>query len=798
MLEIENINKSYSKQKDVLNNISLSFDKGLVCILGKSGSGKSTLLNILGSLDKADGSIYVDGKDISKLKEKELDYYRNTYVGFIFQDFNLIEDYTVYENIVLPLKLQNKKIDNDKIDSYLKRLGIYEYKNRKPSELSGGERQRVAILRAIIKNPKILLADEATGNLDSKTGIEVMELLKEISNDRLVILVTHNIEYANKYADKIIKIEDGKVENEILKHEDNYYKSVKSKLPFLYSFKLGFKSILNHKFRFLLSCFILSLSITLFLSFYKVISYDINKAHLNKLDDEVFEIKNVSYLKDGSFLSNTFYDYSNIDNVVGVRHDYLDKDLKSNFYEIFKLDTYVNEDMFNGEMEDERSKYYEVNFPIKLFVSENYDNLIGSRVIKKGEMVITSYIADLFIKYGVYNSSGKLINPKSYEELLNQKFILNDKALIIKGIIKYDTSKYDDLKEITNTDYDLYEDFISNREKLYSNIYVTKDFVSDFYIDEVDNTNYTYKLDNNIINISKYDSSYFYDGVTYKKIDKLKDNEIILDLSSIIDADSFKEEYFNLTYNNPDNETVKSFIINSIKKYNVSYKVLDNVNVAVYLEKHLPGISHEDIFKKLNLKVIGFTLGANYMSSNVLDDFRIRLFPISSILVSGEKNEIINKYPYGGKYIVYSSSLLDIVNTYSIINKIKNILFIVSLLFLLFSVVLAFRFISLSVNDNRKKIGILKSLGSNSLDIFKIFMVEALFLTLFTFCFSFINVNVLFSFFNNYYYSNIGLFSLYLSDYLLMFLFSFIVYFISTYLAIFKMLKSKIIELIYR
>ena len=125
MLEIENINKSYSKQKDVLNNISLSFDKGLFCILGKSGSGKSTLLNILGSLDKADGSIYVDGKDISKLKEKELDYYRNTYVGFIFQDFNLIEDYTVYENIVLPLKLQNKKIDNDKKDSYLKRLGIY-------------------------------------------------------------------------------------------------------------------------------------------------------------------------------------------------------------------------------------------------------------------------------------------------------------------------------------------------------------------------------------------------------------------------------------------------------------------------------------------------------------------------------------------------------------------------------------------------------------------------------------------------------------------------------------------------
>ena len=797
MLEIENINKSYLKQENVLKNISLSFDKGLVCILGQSGSGKTTLLNVLGMLDKAEGSIYVDGLDINKLKDKELDYYRNTYVGFIFQDFNLIEDFTVYENIVLPLKLQGKKIDNELIDNYLKRLGIYELRYRKPNELSGGERQRVAILRAVVKDTKIILADEVTANLDSKTGLEVMNLLKEISKDRLVILVTHNNEYASKYADRIIKIEDGYVNNDLLKHEDNTYKVVKSKLPFLYAFKLGAKSVLKHKFRFILSSIILSLSVALFLSFYKVVTYDIDKTHLSKLDGDIFEIKKVSYLNNGSFITNFIDDYSDIDNVVGIRYDYLDKNQNSDFYKIFKLNTYVNDDFFEGEKDEERSPYYDIRFPIKLVVSDNYDNLIGSRVLSDNEMVITSYIADLFIKYGVYNSNGKLITLKNYNEILNQKFILNGKVLTVKGIIKYDTSKYDSLKQIGNYDSDLYSDFSKDMERFYNNIYVSKNFVKESYIDVVDNTNYTYKLDNNNISLDKYDLSVFYDGVNYKN-GKLNDNEIIINLFSVIDSDSFSQEYSDFIDKDPSDDDIKSFIINSIKKYNVSYNIGDNVNIKVYHERNFPDVLHDKIFNQLNLKVAGFTiLNNNYVSLNVSNAYKTRLFPISSILVKEDKNSLIKKYPYGSDYIVYSYELSSIVNCYTLINSSKNILIAISSVFLLFSILLSYRFVSLTIKDNKKKIGILRSLGSRNFDILKIFMVETLFLVLFTSLFTFINMNIVFKFLI-YQNGDIGIFNIYFYDYLLIILLSSIVYFLSTYLSFLKMLKSKIIELIYR
>ena len=205
MIKITSLNKIYRSKKrrkcHALNDINLTLpDAGLVFVLGKSGSGKSTLLNLIGGLDNiTSGSIEVDGNDLAKFKEKDFCNYRNSHIGFIFQDYHLIDELTVYENIRLSLDLENRN-EYYLIGEALARVDLAGYEERYPTELSGGEQQRVAIARAIVKKPRIILADEPTGNLDTNTARQIVELLKELSRDCLILIVSHNINDANNYA----------------------------------------------------------------------------------------------------------------------------------------------------------------------------------------------------------------------------------------------------------------------------------------------------------------------------------------------------------------------------------------------------------------------------------------------------------------------------------------------------------------------------------------------------------------------------------------------------------------------
>ena len=223
-IDLKNVKKTYivGEQKfNALDGVDLNIDAGeLVVILGPSGAGKSTLLNLLGGMDKpTSGSIIVGEKDISKYNDKELTRYRANDVGFIFQFYNIMPTLTVDENVNLIKDVTNTTKDSKEV---LKSVGLLRHKDKFPQELSGGEQQRVSIARAIMKNPKILLCDEPTGALDSKTGVEVLKLLREQADvDTTVIIVTHNALIAD-IADRVIKIKNGKVEENIInKHPKN-------------------------------------------------------------------------------------------------------------------------------------------------------------------------------------------------------------------------------------------------------------------------------------------------------------------------------------------------------------------------------------------------------------------------------------------------------------------------------------------------------------------------------------------------------------------------------------------------
>jgi putative ABC transport system ATP-binding protein len=217
ILKAENLVKIYGQEENLvkaLDNVSIEINEGeFVAIVGTSGSGKSTLLNMLGGLDNlTSGEVIINNKKLSEMNDEEITIFRRRNIGFIFQDYNLVPILNVYENIVLPIELDGMKIDNEFVDSIVNALGLKEKLNNIPNNLSGGQQQRVAIARALATKPAIVLADEPTGNLDSKTSMDVIGLLKMTSQkfNQTIAMITHNEEIA-QLADRVIRVEDGKV-----------------------------------------------------------------------------------------------------------------------------------------------------------------------------------------------------------------------------------------------------------------------------------------------------------------------------------------------------------------------------------------------------------------------------------------------------------------------------------------------------------------------------------------------------------------------------------------------------------
>ena len=272
MLELKNITKIYKTgdfEQKALDEVSISFRKNeFVSILGRSGGGKTTLLNIIGGLDKyTSGDLLIDGKSTKNFKDSDWDYYRNVSVGFIFQSYNLISHQNILSNVELALTLSGVKKEDRKRRAIeaLDKVGLKDHIYKKPAELSGGQMQRVAIARALVNNPEIVLADEPTGALDTNTSKQIMDLLKEIAKDRLVIMVTHNPELAEKYSTRIVKIRDGVIFDDSdpyeEKNDEENFKTRRLNLGIKQALNLSFNNLLTKKARTILTAFAGSIGI---------------------------------------------------------------------------------------------------------------------------------------------------------------------------------------------------------------------------------------------------------------------------------------------------------------------------------------------------------------------------------------------------------------------------------------------------------------------------------------------------------------------------------------------------------
>ena len=273
MLQLKNIVKTYTTgeiTQNALNGVSVNFrENEFVSVLGQSGSGKTTMLNIIGGLDRyTDGDLIINGISTKQYKDADWDYYRNNSIGFVFQSYNLIPHQTVLANVEMALTLAgvSPKERKTRAIAVLKKVGLGNHLNKKPNQMSGGQMQRVAIARALINNPDILLADEPTGALDSETSIQIMELLKEIAKDKLVIMVTHNPELAEKYSTRIVRLKDGNIVDDTDPYEESEKpaaaaKKKKISMSFLTAISLSFNNLRTKKGRTVLTSFAGSIGI---------------------------------------------------------------------------------------------------------------------------------------------------------------------------------------------------------------------------------------------------------------------------------------------------------------------------------------------------------------------------------------------------------------------------------------------------------------------------------------------------------------------------------------------------------
>lgn len=412
MIEIKKVNKYFNRRKrnqiHIINNTSLEFgDKGLVAILGQSGSGKTTLLNAIGGLDKVNnGKIYINGKKITRRRSNTIDKIRNINIGYIFQDYKLIENMSVFDNVAISLRMtgvKDKAEIEKRVNYVLEAVDMYRYRNRPAQMLSGGEKQRIAIARAIVKNPSIVIADEPTGNLDSKNSLEIMNIIKAISKEKLVILVTHEVDLANFYATRIVELQDGKIVKD-------YENEVKESLEYRLDNKIYLKDFKN------------------------IDTFDKNNINLNIYSDTEEQQLDVNLvIKNG----NIFIQAKN--RKVEVIDDNSSIELINEKYK--KIDKSIYE-KYRYNLDEIIDKKYKVKYTsiygIIKSIKTGFNRILNYTVIKK-LLLLGFFASAMFVVYSVCNIRGATDIKESDYMTIDRNYLIVDMAKVnVDDYLKYE------------------------------------------------------------------------------------------------------------------------------------------------------------------------------------------------------------------------------------------------------------------------------------------------------------------------------------------------------------------------
>ena len=686
MLELKNVSKFYYKKGIVSSGISkvtLKFDMGeFIAITGESGSGKSTLLNVISGLDTyEEGEMYVNGEETSHYNEEDYEEYRKKYIGNIFQSFNLVNSYTVYQNVELVLLIngETRKSVKHKVIDILKKVDLYKYRHTKVSKLSGGMKQRVAIARCLAKDAPIIIADEPTGNLDSKNAKSVLKLLYEISKYKLVIVVTHNFEQISEYATRRITMHDGSVIEDMKLKDKNEVKEVNTskfkKTKVISNLRLGIRNTFNIVPKFLLLTFVYAFVLISIVGVYSAFlelestnntynsffnETDANKRVIVKKKDnssftneEINKLKSISNV-DKVITNDYVYDYSM--SLIDYENIFLD----SNFMKLeeFKgklkygrMPLNDNEIIVSGSkenyyIEDMGSELINKEVSINSGSDEIKVKIVGVSVFDKYNWMVTSYVSDKIYNYvenkveQVYGTTNVYVSDNSQIEYPNIKTsdILSEGQVYISENYSYNCKSYNCMKDSLNIKF---SNMYTNKEISLSNVKVyNKNNFKKIFGSEYDDMDTIYLSNND------YDKLYKNNNIYQVSL-------FVKDVRNIDKTMNELNDYVSFSLNNVKQDVALVQVIKIVKTIVITVLVIVLFFVSYFVIKLIMK-SRNKYFTNIRI------LGGSYIEVKRL--LQIELLNVTNIV-----------------YLVFLVISLFIKNDIIVSESIKNMLFYINL-----------------------------------------------------------------------------------------------------------------------
>ncbi len=780
MLELKNICKVYEshnfKQK-ALEKVSINFrENEFVSILGPSGSGKTTLLNIIGGLDNyTSGELIINGISTKKYKDRDWDTYRNHRIGFVFQSYNLIPHQTVLSNIELALTLSgvSKKERTKRAKEALKKVGLEDHINKKPNQLSGGQMQRVAIARALVNNPDILLADEPTGALDSKTSVQIMNLLKEVAKDRLVIMVTHNKDLAEEYSTRIIELKDGKIlgdnnpfdgKNE--KIEKNK-KDKKTNMSFFTALSLSLNNLMTKKGRTILTAFAGSIGIigiALILSLSSGVQEYINRVQEETLTSYPLTIEDAS-IDLGSALTEAELSKSSIENqeenriysnnTIGDTMHLMSSRVQTNNLNLFKKHI---EDSNNAIKDYTSAISYEYDLHLQLFKSDtengiiqvNPNTVLESIGMTPNEMQSNFFASDVWSKMfdneeinkQMYQLiAGKM--PENYNEvvvLVDENNRISDFTLYALGLKDQDELK-DMYEKINNgeeveseqTSYSFDEILNLSFKLLLNSDYYEK--TNNIWVNKKEDEDYLKEKINNaeeikVVGIIKPNedatvtSGSMMGGILYNKeleeyvIQKINDSEIVKQQKENPDINVFtglefsKEKFDINNLSTQQKMYLQSLPAEELANLITQYKEQSEATYDSIMEE----LGSVDLEKPSSIYLYPKDFESKEKIKDLISEYNEKQKQ------DGNEDNVINYNDLVGMLMNSVTGIVDMIS-YVLIGFVSISLVVSSIMIGIITYI--------SVLERTKEIGILRAIGASKKDVSRVFNAETLIIGLF-------------------------------------------------------------------